>query len=131
MNNLMVGLYRRTGGRITGRIAGAPVLLLTTTGRRSGQPHTIPLGYFELDDVRYVIASNSGAPRDPAWYRNLLAHPQVQLHIGRETYAAQAETASGEERQRLWEHATRVAPAYQRYASSPREIPIVTLRQAS
>lgn len=130
MNRLMVGLYRRTGGRIPGRIAGAPILLLTTTGRSSGKPHTIPLGYFELDGVRYIIASNAGAPRDPAWYRNLLAHPEVHVQVGRDAYAAHATPATGEERQRLWEHTTRVAPAYERYGHGPREIPVVTLRRS-
>jgi deazaflavin-dependent oxidoreductase (nitroreductase family) len=127
---MMVGLYRRTGGRILGRMGGVPTLLLTTTGRKSGRAHTIPVGYFELDGVRYVIASNGGAPHDPAWYRNLLAHPDVQIQVGSETYTAQATVATGEERARLWEHATRVSPAYGRYASLGREIPVVTLRRA-
>jgi deazaflavin-dependent oxidoreductase (nitroreductase family) len=130
MNRVMVALYRQSGGRVPGRIAGAPVLLLTTVGRRSGRSHTIPLGYFELDGTRYVIASNSGAPSDPAWYRNLLAHPEVRLQVGRDAYAARATPATGEERRRLWEHATRVAPVYSRYARAPREIPVVVLRRA-
>lgn len=81
---LAVGLYRRSGGRSGGSVAGAPVLLLTTTGRRSGKALTRPLGYFELEGVRYVVASNNGSPADPAWYRNLLAHPEVTVEVGRE-----------------------------------------------
>jgi deazaflavin-dependent oxidoreductase (nitroreductase family) len=125
---MMTGLYRRTGGRIPGRIGGVPTLLLTTTGRKSGRAHTIMVGFFELEGVRYVIASNAGAPRDPAWYRNLLAHPDVQVQVGSKTYTAQAAVATGEARARLWEHATTVASSYGRYATAGREIPVVTLR---
>lgn len=68
---LMAGVYRRSGGRIGGRIGSTPVLLLTTTGRRSGQPHTVPVGYFDRGEVRFVVASNAGAPHDPVWYLNV------------------------------------------------------------
>src|SRR5690242_581572 len=59
----MVGMYRRTGGRIGGRVGSTPVLLLTTTGRKSGLPHTVPIGYFDRDAARFVVASNGGSPR--------------------------------------------------------------------
>lgn len=128
---LAVGLYRRSGGRIGGSVSGTSVLLLTTTGRRSGKAITRPVGYFDLDGVRYVIASNGGAPADPAWYRNLLAHPAVTVEVGRERYQAVATPATGEERARLWEHAVAVAPAYGKYARGPREIPVVVLRRSA
>jgi deazaflavin-dependent oxidoreductase (nitroreductase family) len=128
---LAVGLYRRSGGRIGGSVSGTSVLLLTTTGRRSGKEITRPVGYFELDGMRYVVASNSGAPADPAWYRNLLAHPEVIVEVGRERYQAVATPATGEERARLWEHAVAVAPAYGKYARGPREIPVVVLRRSA
>jgi deazaflavin-dependent oxidoreductase (nitroreductase family) len=128
---LAVGLYRRSGGRIGGSVAGTSVLLLTTTGRRSGKAITRPVGYFDHDGVRYVVASNSGAPADPAWYRNLLAHPEVTVEVGRERYQAVATPATGEERSRLWEHAVAVAPAYGKYARGPREIPVVVLRRSA
>ena len=128
---LAVGLYRRSGGRIGGSVAGTSVLLLTTTGRRSGKAIARPVGYFDLDGVRYVIASNGGAPADPAWYRNLLAHPEVTVEVGRERYQAVATPATGEERARLWEHAVAVAPAYGKYARGPREIPVVVLRRSA
>jgi deazaflavin-dependent oxidoreductase (nitroreductase family) len=128
---LAVGLYRRSGGRISGSVSGTSVLLLTTTGRRSGKAITRPVGYFDLDGVRYVVASNSGAPADPAWYRNLLAHPAVTVEVGRERYQAVAMPATGEERARLWEHTVAVAPAYGRYARGPREIPVVVLRRSA
>ena len=128
---LAVGLYRRSGGRIGGSVSGTSVLLLTTTGRRSGKAIARPVGYFDLDGVRYVIASNGGAPADPAWYRNLLAHPEVTVEVGRERYQAVATPATGEERARLWEHAVAVAPAYGKYARGPREIPVVVLRRSA
>jgi deazaflavin-dependent oxidoreductase (nitroreductase family) len=128
---LAVGLYRRSSGRIGGHVAGTSVLLLTTTGRRSGKAITRPVGYFDHDGVRYVVASNGGAPADPAWYRNLLAHPEVTVEVGRERYQAVATPAAGEERARLWEHAVAVAPAYGKYAHGPREIPVVVLRRSA
>ncbi len=123
----MVGIYRRTGGRIGGRVGSTPVLLLTTTGRKSGVSHTVPIGYFDQGDVRFVVASNGGAPRHPAWYFNLTAHPEAQVEVGRETYRAVARVAAGEERTRLWNHVMETAPPYRRYQHSAREIPLVVL----
>lgn len=126
----MVGIYRRTGGRIGGRVGSTPVLLLTTTGRKSGAPHTVAVGYFDQGDVRFVVASNGGAPRHPAWYLNLTAHPDVQVEVGRETYHAIARVAVGEERTRLWNHVMETAPSYRRYQRTAREIPLVALDRA-
>ncbi len=119
---LAVSLYRRSGGRIGGSVSGTSVLLLTTTGRRSGKAITRPVGYFDHEGV---------APADPAWYRNLLAHPEVTVEVGRERYQAIATPATGEERARLWAHAVAVAPAYGKYARGPREIPVVVLRRSA
>src|SRR6185437_6874432 len=102
MLGMQVALYRRTGGRLGGRVGRTPVLLLTTTGRKSGARHTVPLGYFDDDGVRYVVASNGGAPRHPAWYFNLVAHPEVRVQVGAAVYEAMARPATGEERTRLW-----------------------------
>ena len=124
---LQVALYRRTRGRLGGRVGRTPVLLLTTTGRNSGARHTVPLGYFDDDGVRYVVASNGGAPRNPAWYFNLVAHPEVRVQIGTDVHEAVARPAAGEERARLWEHLMATAPMYRRYARAPREIPLVVL----
>jgi deazaflavin-dependent oxidoreductase (nitroreductase family) len=124
---LQVALYRRTGGRLGGRVGLTPVLLLTTTGRKSGARHTVLLGYFHADGVRYVVASNGGARRNPAWYLNLVAHPEVGVQVGAEVYTAVARPATGEERARLWKHVMATALMYRRYARAPREIPIVVL----
>lgn len=124
---LQVALYRRTRGLLGGRVGRTPVLLLTTTGRKSGVLHTVLLGYFDDDGVRYVVASNGGARRNPAWYFNLVAHPEVGVQVGSNVYTAVARPAVGEERARLWKHVMATALMYRRYARAPREIPLVVL----
>ena len=124
-----VALYRASRGRLGGRISrGAPVLLLTTTGRKSGKRRTTPLLYLE-DGGRYVvIASVGGAPKHPAWYLNLLANPAATIEAGRRNLAVTASTASPEERTRLWPLAVQIYPGYDDYqAKTTREIPVVIL----
>ena len=124
-----VALYRVSGGRLAGRNpSGAPVLLLTTTGRKSGKQHTLPLLYLE-DAGRYVvIASVGGAPKHPAWYLNLLADPSATIEIGRRRFTVTARTASAEERSRLWPLAVQMYAGYDAYkAKTTREIPVVIL----
>lgn len=110
---------------------GVPCLLLTTTGRKSGAPRTLPLIYGR-DGTRYVIvASRGGAPDHPAWYENLAANPRVGLQVGAEKLAATARTAAGEERTRLWAAMAKIWPAYEEYrAKTSREIPVVVLEPA-
>ena len=123
--------YRETGGEV-GHIwkRGAKVLLLTTTGRTSGQPTTTPLIY-ERDGERLVlVASNGGAPADPGWYRNLRKHPEVEVQLKEEVFAARARTAEGEERARLWALAARQWPDYDEYVKrTERTIPVVVLER--
>lgn len=125
--------YRETGGEV-GHIwkEGSTVLLLTTTGRKSGEPRTAPLIYAE-DDGRYVIvASKGGAPEDPGWYENLTKTPEVELQVLDEVFPAQARTASGEEREHLWAKANEVWPHYAEYQTkTDREIPVVVLERSS
>jgi deazaflavin-dependent oxidoreductase (nitroreductase family) len=123
--------YRETGGKV-GHIwrEGSTILLLTTTGRTSGEPRTTPLIYAE-DDGRYVIvASKGGAPEHPGWYRNIEKTPVVELQINDEVFPARARTASGDERERLWRKANEVWPHYDEYAlKTDREIPVVVLER--
>src|SRR5882757_2618720 len=88
--------------RANGAPAGRPLLLLTTTGRVSGQPRTTPMMYVVVDGRRLVIASNAGAPADPQWYRNLAADPRVHVEVGTESYDAAASTLTGAERESAW-----------------------------
>ena len=106
----------------------APTLLLTTTGRRTGNPHVAPL-YFAEDDGKYIIiASKGGSDRDPQWYLNLVAHPQVGVQIRDKTFQATARTADAEEKERLWPIMGDAYPFYNDYRQgTDRDIPLVML----
>ena len=124
--------YRETGGR-EGHIwrEGTTVLLLTTKGRKTGNPTTTPLIYAEEGDRYVIVASKGGAPEHPGWYRNLVKDPNVELQVLDEVFPARARTAQGEERERLWRAANEVWPHYDEYAQkTDREIPVVVLERA-
>jgi deazaflavin-dependent oxidoreductase (nitroreductase family) len=125
--------YRETGGEV-GHIwkEGATTLLLTTTGRKSGQPRTTPLIYARDGDRLVVVASQGGAPRHPNWYENLSRDPNVEVQLQDEVFAARARTAEGEERERLWAKANEVWPHYEAYKRrTSRRIPVVVLERAA
>jgi deazaflavin-dependent oxidoreductase (nitroreductase family) len=106
----------------------APALLLTTTGRKSGEKFIFPLFYGTDGDSYIVVASKGGAPEHPGWYRNLLADPDVEVQVGTKKVKARARTATGEERARLWKKALEFWPPYADYAlKTEREIPVVVL----
>jgi proline iminopeptidase len=123
--------YRETGGEVGHIWQGVPTLILTTTGRRSGEERATPLIYGE-DDGRYVIvASKGGAPSHPGWYFNLSAQPEVDVQVRDERFPARARTATGAERSRLWEQMTSIWPAYDDYQEkTEREIPVVVLERS-
>jgi proline iminopeptidase len=106
-----------------------PSLLLTTTGRKSGEKFIFPLFYGETDDARcFVVASKGGAPQHPGWYRNLVADPEIEVQVGNAKFKARARTAVGEERARLWQKALEFWPPYADYQrKTEREIPVVVL----
>ena len=128
-----VWLYRRTGGRIgkTWRIGsavrkGVPICLLTTTGRTSGQPRTVPLVYMTDGDDIVLVASQGGLPDNPQWYRNIVATPEVTLQFGRSTRPMRARTADATERAVLWPRLTDLYADFASYATwTDREIPVV------
>ena len=124
------GVYRASGGRLGASAPGGiPVLLLTTTGRKSGRARTWPLGYLRDGEALVVIASAGGGPRHPAWYHNLRAHPEVTVQLGREVRRMRAAVAQGAERDRLWALVTARYPVYARYeGATARQIPVVVLR---
>ena len=123
--------YRETDGDVGGVWNGAPILLLTTTGRRTGDPTTTPL-IFGRDGDRYVVvASKGGAPQHPGWYRNLAKNPEAELQVMGERFHARARTATGDERERLWRAMNEIWPPYDSYAQrTEREIPVVVLERA-
>jgi deazaflavin-dependent oxidoreductase (nitroreductase family) len=106
----------------------APALLLTTTGRKSGEKFVLPLFYGTEGDSYIIVASKGGAPEHPGWYRNILANPEVDVQAGTKKVKARARTAAGEERDRLWKKALEFWPPYADYAlKTEREIPVVVL----
>jgi deazaflavin-dependent oxidoreductase (nitroreductase family) len=125
--------YRETGGEV-GHIwkRGSKILLLTTKGRRTGEPTTTPLIYEDADGAYVIVASKGGAPEHPGWYRNLSKDPAVEVQVRDDVFAARARTAAGEERERLWKLAAQQWPAYDDYQQkTDREIPVVVLERAS
>jgi deazaflavin-dependent oxidoreductase (nitroreductase family) len=123
-----VRVYRETSGERGYDWRGATILLLTTTGRRTGEPRTMPLIH-RVDDGRWVIvASKGGTPENPAWFENLQAEPNVEIEVLAERIPVRASVAEGAERERLWSLMTEVWPAYDEYqARTERQIPVVVL----
>jgi deazaflavin-dependent oxidoreductase (nitroreductase family) len=123
-----VRTYEETGGERGYDWRGAKILLLTTTGRVSGQTHTTPLIHRTDGDRWVVVASKGGAPQNPAWYENLAADPEVEIQVKSDKIPVRATTASGDERERLWKDMTEVWPAYDDYQEhTQRQIPVVVL----
>jgi F420H(2)-dependent quinone reductase len=125
---LNVPLYRLSGGRIGGRISKAPVLLLTTTGRKSGQPRTAPVVYLAEGDGLVVIGSNAGHNRTPAWSLNLKSNPEADVEIGRQRSLVRARVAEGEERAELWRKHNEQYSGFDEYeARTDRDIALFVL----
>jgi len=126
--SVSVFLYRLTGGGIGGRMQSMPVLLLTTTGRKSGKKRTVPLGFLRDGSSYVIIASYAGQPRNPAWFFNLQSHPEATIEVKKRQMQVKAETANPEKRGELWKRLVEVAPGYAKYEKrTTREIPIVIL----
>jgi deazaflavin-dependent oxidoreductase (nitroreductase family) len=122
-------VYRATSGKVAGRMMGSSVLLLTTTGRKTGKKRTTPLLYLEDGENLVIVASNGGAPRHPAWWLNLKVDPEPQVRVGDRTLRVRVEEAKGEEKRRLWARLVEMYPAYEDYQRrTTREIPVVILR---
>ena len=120
--------YRVSGGRLGATFTGMPVLLLTTTGRRSGKPRSVALTYFKDDDRLVIVGSNAGEDRPPAWWLNLREHPEATVQIGGTINQVRALEAIGAERKRLWSELIRRDPAYDEYQlRTDRRIPVVVL----
>jgi deazaflavin-dependent oxidoreductase (nitroreductase family) len=121
-------VYRLTGGKVGGKLGKMPMLLLTTTGRKSGRLRTQPLSYTRAGDGFAVIASKGGAPEHPLWYLNLQENPLAEVTVGPETRKVRARDAEGEERERLWRALADLFPGYDKYAQkTTRRIPVVVL----
>jgi deazaflavin-dependent oxidoreductase (nitroreductase family) len=126
-----VRAYRETDGELGHDWKrGSPVLLLTTTGRGSGEPRTTPLIYGRSGDDYLIVASNGGSPEPPGWFRNLSAQPEVELQVLADRFRARARVATAEEKPAMWEEMVRHWPPYDDYQRrTDREIPVVVLER--
>ena len=129
-NRQLIEDFRANGGKVGGMWEGRPLLLLTTTGAKSGQHRTSPVMYLRDGDRLLVFASKGGAPTNPDWYHNLLAHPEVTVEVGDETYKAIATPLTGEERDRLYAQWAEMYPQFDEYQKkTTRKIPAVALER--
>lgn len=127
-NRRTVEEFRANEGKVGGVWEGRPLLLLTTTGAKSGQRRTSPVMYLREGDRLFVFASKGGAPGNPDWYHNLLAHPHVTVEIGNQTYSAVAIPVTGEERDRIYAKWAEMYPQFREYQEkTTRIIPVIEL----
>jgi deazaflavin-dependent oxidoreductase (nitroreductase family) len=129
-NTAIIEEFRHNEGRVGGSFEGAPVLLLHTTGAKTGKERVNPMMYLDLDGSRYVFASKAGADTNPDWYHNLVAHPEVTVEVGTETYAASASVVEGERRDTVYAEQAKRYPGFAEYeAKTDRVIPVVEIRR--
>lgn len=127
-NRRIVAEFRASGGSVGGYFADKPLLLLTTTGAKTGIPRTSPLGYLKDGDRYVVFGSVVGEPRNPGWYYNLLAHPGVVVEVGSRTVSAVATVAEGAEREALLARHAASHPEWAQYQSrTSRKFPVIIL----
>lgn len=132
MNSVVMFLYRASGGRLANRMQKAPILLLTTTGAKSGKERTNPVLYVVDGPNLATVASAGGSPNNPSWFANLMHHPDAVVTIGKEERKVRARKASPEERARLWPMLTAVYSGYEDYQrKTVRRIPVVILEPSA
>jgi deazaflavin-dependent oxidoreductase (nitroreductase family) len=130
-NTKVIDEFRSNQGRV-GQFEGAPLLLLTTKGAKTGETRVNPVMYLVEDGVTYVFGSFAGDPKNPAWYHNLVAHPQVTVEKGTETYDATARVITGADRDRVYAIQAGLFPTFAEYQEkTSRVIPVVALEPAS
>ena len=132
-NRGIIDEFRANHGAVGGPFEGAPIVLLTTTGAKSGARRVNPLAALPAEDgALFVFASKGGAPTNPDWYHNLLAHPEVEVEFGDETFSAVATPVTGDERDRIFAEQVRRMPGFGDYEkNTSRIIPVVELRRVS
>ncbi|HUZ54573.1 MAG TPA: nitroreductase family deazaflavin-dependent oxidoreductase [Streptosporangiaceae bacterium] len=131
-NSKIITEFRANGGKVGGQFDGAPLLLLHTTGARTGQKRINPVMYRPDGDRLVIFASKAGADTNPDWFHNLRANPEASVEVGAETRAVRAHVAEGDERHGLWEAHKRDWPGFADYETkTQRQIPVVILEPAS
>ena len=129
-NQRVISEFRANQGQVSGQLAGMPLLLLTTTGAKSGRAITKPLAYTRDGDRIVVIASFAGAPKSPPWYHNLVANPVATVELGNDSFQVRATVTAGEERQRLYDRQAEKMPIFSEYQKkTTRQIPVVVLER--
>jgi deazaflavin-dependent oxidoreductase (nitroreductase family) len=129
-NKKVIDEFRTTGGKVSGQFAGAPMIIVTHQGAKSGKTYTTPLVYSKDGDRCVIIASKAGAPNNPSWYHNLVAHPEVTVEIGNEKFKARAAEVKGAERDRLFEAQAKMMPQFNEYQKkTSRKIPVLVLER--
>ncbi|GCF07019.1 nitroreductase family deazaflavin-dependent oxidoreductase [Dictyobacter arantiisoli] len=127
-NTKIIEEFRANGGKVGGTYENRPLLLLTTTGAKSKQQHTTPLAFMKDGDRLIIVASMLGAPKNPAWYHNIVAHPEVTIELGSETFPATATVIEGEQRTQLWARTTEEFPILADHqAKTTRQIPLIAI----
>jgi deazaflavin-dependent oxidoreductase (nitroreductase family) len=128
-NGKIIAEFRANDGKVGGPFAGADILLLHHTGARSGAQRVSPLGYQRVGDSFAVFGSKAGAPENPAWYHNLIAHPDTSIEVGTETLLVRARLAEPAERDVIWDRQKERAPHFAQYEekAAPRKIPVIVL----
>jgi deazaflavin-dependent oxidoreductase (nitroreductase family) len=131
-NAAVIKEFRENGGKVGGPFEGAPMLLLISTGAKSGQPRTSPMMYL-ADGGRYLVfASKGGAPTNPDWYHNLVAHPDASIEVGTEHFGVKATVITGAERDELYARQAALYPGFAEYeAKTTRTIPVIALEKTA
>jgi deazaflavin-dependent oxidoreductase (nitroreductase family) len=131
-NSKIIEEFRANRGQVGGQFEGAPLLLLHTVGARTGQQRVNPMMYLPVPDGYAVFASKGGAPANPDWYHNVLAHPRVTAEIGAATVELEARVAEGEEREQIWSAQKAAYPGFADYErTTTRQIPVIVLKPVS
>jgi len=130
INRQVIEEFRTNGGKVGGQFAGAPMVLLTTKGAKSGKTYVNPLVFSRDGDKYVIIASFAGGPKNPSWFHNLVAHPTPTVEIGGERFQAKATFPSGAERERLFNQQASQMPIFNEYRKkTTRQIPVVVLER--
>jgi len=131
-NTTIIEEFRANGGKVGGQFEGAPLLILHSTGAKSGAERLAPVMYQDVDGGYAIFASKAGAPTNPDWFHNLSANPSATVEVGNETVAVRARIAEGDERDRIWERQKELYPGFADYETkTTRTIPVVILEPAT
>src|SRR5580704_10196278 len=124
-NTQVIEEFRQNHGQVGGMFNGMPLLLMTTTGAKSGKKYVIPVAYTKQDDNLVIVASKGGAPVNPDWYHNLVTHPEITVELDDETFRATARETKGDEREERFAEHARILPAFNEYKTkTTRELPV-------